>query len=885
MRSQVERLGGELAGRYSVERELGAGGMATVYLAIDVRHQRKVALKVLHPELSAVLGPERFLKEIELTASLQHPHILPLFDSGSADGQLFYVMPFVEGETLRSRLERERQLPIGDALRIAREVADALQHAHDRGVIHRDIKPENILLQGGHASVTDFGIALAIQQAGGQRMTQTGLSLGTPQYMAPEQAMGETTVDARADVYALGAVTYEMLTGEVPFTGPTAQAIVARALTTPPAAVTETRSTVPAHVEHAVLAALAKLPADRFATARDFASALDAPALLDGIRIDGRGVRASAHAMPLVRQLLARPLVLGTMGLVLAATAASAYVAGRSSDAARDAPVHRFGGAAQVTWEPGLEVMPAISPDGKQVAYAYGTSTRMRLYVRPVAGGRATAVTDDTTAVETHPQWSRDGSRLLYLSNGRVFSAPAGGGPARQEIPGRGGHVMSATWSPDERRIAFAIADTVFVRGADGTTRPLAQVLGAAGCVWSARDLLACTSGNAYYLTPGNLFNNQSPTAIVVVRVNDGVVRQVTDSTAGNYMPQWSADGEWLYYLSNREGLIDLYAQRVTDDGATRGMLTRLTTGLNAHSFTFSADGRRLTYALLRESANVWSLPIDGAATVPAQQVTNGRQVIETIAVSRDGAWLYYDSDLAGNGDIYRMRLPSGIPERLTLDPSDEFGPAPSPDGREVVFHSFRGLTRNVYLLPLDGGALETVAAGPLQEGLARWSPDGRSIAFADLQLGGSVYVTSRGADRRWSIPRRLTTGVFFAWSPDGRHLSVSDHLAGGSLLAVGADGGAPRTLFDGSRPGGPRALASAWSDDGRSIYFKVVNPAGNSEVWTVPSRGGVATKLTALGDRRRRSDRFEFTASRGRMYFVLKELESDVWVIDVTPR
>src|SRR6186713_1172096 len=211
---------------YPIERELGRGGMATVYLARDLRHRRNVALKMLHPELSAVLGSERFLKEIELTANLQHPHILPLFDSGSAEGQLFYVMPFIEGEPLRARLEREKQLPVADAVRIATEVADALGYAHAHGVIHRDVKPENILLHGGHALVADFGIALAVQQAGGQRMTQTGLSLGTPQYMSPEQAMGEKTVDHRADIYALGAVTYEMLTGDPPFTGSSVQAVV-----------------------------------------------------------------------------------------------------------------------------------------------------------------------------------------------------------------------------------------------------------------------------------------------------------------------------------------------------------------------------------------------------------------------------------------------------------------------------------------------------------------------------------------------------------------------------------------------------------------------------------------------------------------------------------
>ncbi len=223
-----------LAGRYRIERALGAGGMATVYLAEDIRHRRRVAIKVLHAELSAVLGSERFLKEIELTASLQHPHILPLFDSGSADGLLYYVMPFVEGESLRARLDRERPLPVAEAVRIATEVADALDYAHHRGVIHRDIKPENILLQGGHWLVSDFGIALAVQQAGSERLTQTGLSVGTPQYMAPEQATGETSITGRADVYALGSVTYEMLAGDPPFTGPNPQAIVAKVLTEEP---------------------------------------------------------------------------------------------------------------------------------------------------------------------------------------------------------------------------------------------------------------------------------------------------------------------------------------------------------------------------------------------------------------------------------------------------------------------------------------------------------------------------------------------------------------------------------------------------------------------------------------------------------------------------
>ena len=274
---RIASLKNALTERYRLEREIGAGGMATVYLAEDVRHHRKVAIKVLHPELSAVLGPDRFLKEIELTASLQHPHILPLFDSGSAEGKLWYAMPFIDGETLRTRLQREHQLPISDALRIASEAADALDYAHRRGVVHRDIKPENILLHDGHALVADFGIALAVEQAGGARMTQTGLSLGTPAYMAPEQAMGERSIDARADIYALGAVTYEMLAGEPPFTGPTAQAILAQVITAEPRSLSLQRKSVPASADAAVRTALEKLPADRFASAKEFADALTRP--------------------------------------------------------------------------------------------------------------------------------------------------------------------------------------------------------------------------------------------------------------------------------------------------------------------------------------------------------------------------------------------------------------------------------------------------------------------------------------------------------------------------------------------------------------------------------------------------------------------------------
>jgi serine/threonine-protein kinase len=272
----LAHLQAALADRYTLERELGRGGMAVVYLARDLKHHRQVAIKVLRPELGAVLGAERFLREIEVAAGLSHPHILPLHDSGETDGFLYYVMPYVAGESLRDRLTREQQLPLEDALQIAREVADALSYAHGREVVHRDIKPENILLEARHAVVSDFGIARAISAAGGERLTQTGIAVGTPSYMSPEQAAAEPAIDARSDVYSLGCVLFEMLAGEPPYTGPTAQAILAKRLSEPVPHLRTLRD-VPEYIEHAVTKALAKAPADRFATAAEFAAALSAP--------------------------------------------------------------------------------------------------------------------------------------------------------------------------------------------------------------------------------------------------------------------------------------------------------------------------------------------------------------------------------------------------------------------------------------------------------------------------------------------------------------------------------------------------------------------------------------------------------------------------------
>ena len=331
-------LAAALADRYRIKRELGAGGMATVYLAEDLKHGRDVAIKVLRPELGAALGAERFLREIATTANLRHPNILPLFDSGEAGGHLFYVMPYVEGETLRDRMDRERQLPLEDALQIAREVAEALGYAHARGVVHRDIKPENVLLESGHAVVADFGIARAVDAASGPRLTETGLAIGTPAYMSPEQAVAEA-VDARSDLYSLGAVLYEMLAGEPPYTGPTAQAVFAKRLMDPVPRVTTLRETVPPHVEHLLQRAMAKSPADRMPTAAEFVRGLDATTASASTSASA-SASASAGASGPARPAWTRWAMGAAASLALVIAAASAYraLAGRGGGIVAEDP-------------------------------------------------------------------------------------------------------------------------------------------------------------------------------------------------------------------------------------------------------------------------------------------------------------------------------------------------------------------------------------------------------------------------------------------------------------------------------------------------------------------------------------------------------------------
>ena len=459
MTDPVARLNAALEGRYAIDRELGEGGMATVYLADDLKHERKVALKVLKPELAAVVGAERFLAEIKTTANLTHPHILPLFDSGEADSFLFYVMPYVEGETLRDRIKREKQLPVDEAVALASKVAGALQHAHDHGVIHRDIKPGNILLQDGEPVVADFGIALAVGAAGSNRLTETGLSLGTPYYMSPEQATGDQAVGASTDTYALGSVLYEMLTGDPPYMGSTAQAVLGQIISAKPISATEKRPSIPANVDAAVRKALEKLPADRFTSAQDFVRALGdehfrygdvagaGVAVGDGpwkrIAIGAIGLAvlfAMTTGWSLLRPEPPKPvtrvsvhipedqffapdggnLALSPDGSLLIyvglADAGQAQLWAGPWDALNATPIRNTEGAAQ----------PVVSPDGREVAV--GTLGGGPIRVIPLQGGVSRTLAEGVLCC---PAWSPDGAWVYYSD---VFAGlrrvPAGGGPS-----------------------------------------------------------------------------------------------------------------------------------------------------------------------------------------------------------------------------------------------------------------------------------------------------------------------------------------------------------------------------------------------------------------------------------------------------------------------
>ncbi|HEX4561442.1 MAG TPA: protein kinase, partial [Gemmatimonadales bacterium] len=756
--------------------------------------------------------------------------------------------------------------------------ADALEYAHRHSVIHRDVKPENILLRDDHALVMDFGIALAVAQAGGERITQTGTSLGTPQYMAPEQAMGDRHLDGRVDVYALGVVTYEMLVGEAPFTGPTAQAIIARVMTEEPRSLVAQRHTVPAAIEAAVLTAIEKIPADRFSTPAEFRHALTASAPVQTRRAPAPVARAR------------RDLVWGGVAVAIAV---AGFMAGRGGSGARS-PVASFGKATKVTWERGLEIEPALSPDGRSVAYAKGTSVGMRIYVRQVAGGRSIPLTDDAEGNQTNPQWSGDGSRIYFLTDGGLSSAPSAGGAARPEMPAPGRTVISAAPAPDGSSIAYAVGDSVYLRAAGGQTRSLAPVREASLCQWSpAGGLIACASGNTYYSRLGPIFGNLAPSRIVIIRAADGAVIPATDSVATNHSPVWSGDGRWIYFVSNRLGPFDIYAAPVDRNGNS-GRSIRLTTGLGAHDISVTRSGTRFAFDNLVAATNIWSVPFPptGAIRSTARALTSGAQVVEGISLSRDGSWLYYPSDVSGTSELYREHLPNpalpflgpGEPEQLTFDTTNDFSPTPSPDGRELAFHSFRSGSRDLYLLPLDGGPVQTVTATPRQESQPDWAPDGRALVYCEFGVPGGIWVVRRDSTGTWGRAIQVSPyGSWPVWSPDGRFIAFTSNLLGGSLMVVGPGPERARVVLDSAK--GLLVETPKWAPDGRTIYFKSHDAAGHASFWAESVSGGAPRLVMRLDDPDFPSYRPEWALGGGRAYFGVNDRQSDIWVMEVIPR
>ena len=812
-----ERLRAALSTAYVVERELGQGGMATVYLASDLKHDRKVAIKVLRPELAAVIGADRFLGEIRTTANLQHPHILPLFDSGVADGFLFYVMPLVEGESLRDRLRREQQLPIPDAVRIAGEVADALDYAHRHGVIHRDIKPENILLHDGRALVADFGIALAASRAGGTRMTETGMSLGTPHYMSPEQAMGQREVTARSDVYALGATTYEMLLGEPPFTGPTAQAIVAKVMTEAPVPPSRQRDTIPEAVEDAVLTALAKLPADRFATAAEFAAALANGGTAS--RRTSRSVARPGTAPPRKRRaMLYGGVALGTVAALAAVITVGARTRG-GADAAGAPPVIRFAlepaaGSELAFPVNNIATYLAVSPDGRQVVYAArhgGTGWALDIRRLDQLHARTLPGTDRAT----HPEFSPDGRWIAFgAADGSLKKVATDGTALTTLSPLDASGVMGLTWI-SEREIVFARVNLA----ARGLWRVPAD--GGQAVMFTRFD---SATGERLQLSPraadqGRLVFYSSTQAsnldlrMAVVPMETGRPKVLAGLSGGRALGL--ADGFLLYVRVDGALMAAPFDTKSLGAGQPLQVLDSIAARSWISPAALSASGT-LLYQRGGLAGQVVRVDQRGAAQV----LIDSARVYAHPRLSPDGRRLAVEVHGGAGAEIWIADLADHTFERLTREGYND-RPEWTPNGNRVMYSSSRSRANSLWWQPADGsGPAELVFQEPdaIREGV--FTPDGRSIIYRSdtPDSNRNIYRLPLGGER---TPVPILTGSdddkHPRVSPDGRLLAYVSNESGREevyLRALSVSAARIRV----STGGGGEPL---WSPDGRRIYYR----------------------------------------------------------------
>jgi serine/threonine protein kinase/Tol biopolymer transport system component len=800
MSDPVTRLNAALEGRYRIESELGEGGMATVYLADDLKHERKVALKVLKPELAAVVGAERFLAEIKTTANLQHPHILPLFDSGEADTFLFYVMPYVDGETLRERIERDKQLPVDEALGIATAVANALHTAHEAGVVHRDIKPGNILLSRGEPLVADFGIALAVGAAGGNRLTETGLSVGTPYYMSPEQATGDQMIGPASDTYALACVLYEMLIGEPPYLGNTAQAVLGKIIQGVPISPTAIRKSVPANVDAAIRKALEKLPADRFTGAHDFARALADPTFRHGENAVAASAASSGHWK------------WATAAMTAVAGIAAAMAVFSGGGPAPELTVERFASPFSSGQEPERvdRLSFTLSPDGSFLVYAGPAENNgnLQLWVRrwddlqsePLRSGGDPGV---------HPRVSPDGTEVVFRTSvaGGVSVAALAGGPVRPLAPvpardpqwGLDGYIylvnstgsarVLATGGPIEQITDLAegeithsfsgfIPDTDWalvgvqlgpndweVRALDLDTREMKRLV-------SGRDARYALSGHLVFLSNDNTLMAAvlDPASANIlgpeVALLDGVAAFSISDTGKLFYSTGAAGGALEFVWVTREGAVT-----PVDPGWS------FDSGGGNQGWSLSPDGTRLAVREQTPSGlDIWIKELDDG---PRFRLTlsDGEEMKPRWSPDSETV-LYLEGDAAsGDYDVWTRRADGTGRAELLFDDDRVIAEALlSPDGEWLVLRageaSTAAGTRDIYALNVGDSVAVPILSQPQDETSPTLSPDGSWLAYISNE-GGPYEAYLRPfpevEDRRIQVS--IDGGFMPTWSHSGREL------------------------------------------------------------------------------------------------------------------
>jgi serine/threonine-protein kinase len=852
--------------------------MATVYLAEDLKHGRKVAIKVLRPELATAIGPERFLREIKLTAGLEHPHILTLHDSGEADGLLYYVMPYIEGESLRDRIAEEGKLPAPDAVRILRNVVDALAYAHGLGVVHRDVKPDNVLLSGRHAMVTDFGIAKAVSEAGGQQgLTSTGITLGTPAYMAPEQVAADPHIDHRADIYAVGAMAYEILTGQPPFTGTSAQEVLSAHVIKQPEPVRTKVPGVPAALDQLVMRCLEKRPVDRWQTAEEMLPHLEAVTASGTVtpsRTTAVGAALSRHGrkVAVLTGVVVAIAVLGFLGW---------------SSLSRAGPAVTVSNIRQLTRAREIELQPAISPDGREVVYMAGVGSGYHLFLRDRGGGRSLPLTADRPGTQILPRWTSDGSGIVFFEYGSDIE------PGAHLIPRRGGPTRRlgsrAIWGVHGDRVVYTQRDSIFVRLLEGGEPTFVAYAppDPHSLIWSADgSKLAYVQGNFAFISvaDGDL-GNVAPSSIWIVPVDGGDPAQVTDHPSLNVSPVWLPDGRHLLFVSNRDGARDVYVLPIDGAGRPRGEPIRVTTGLDPHSVSVSADGSTVIYSRFMFRRNVWAIAIPETGSVSiseATPVTVGNQIVENHGVSVDGRWLTFDANLEGSQDIYVMPVEGGEPRRVTWDPGADFHPDFSLDTGEIVFYSSRHGSRDLFLVTTEGTNEVRLTADPGEERHPAFSPDGLRIAFESTGTGRyEIDVVRRDSvGGTWSDPRQLTRagGHLPRWSPDGRQIVYEASNA----IGIMSLNGKARRLLDGDAAGLFRIGFPDWHDG--FIYFSGADSAGVLGIYQMPAEGGWP-RLVVRFDDPTKDVWLPYSVGDNKIFLSLAEYESDIYAMDLSTK